>query len=205
LEPLAQDGLEAPETVVTAERLAFGSIDLRVVAEQFDEVQTRFVSARVELEGYEMRERDDTQRAAFSNGFRVRREGIVDDRREGSAEIYHLNKPESRWDIQNAIQWVVGVRAPAFDTPAVLAENFAGPLQLSERNAYRQVQVPGQAHIMVCRHGTCPDQQGRYPPCRKKAGNFLRVVKKARRSTHRAAPPAGRSIKLPSRAKSSAC
>ena len=61
---LAQDGNQAAKTV-TAARLADRSqIDLGIPAEQFDNIRPGLASARVQLEGKKLGERDDPQRAA---------------------------------------------------------------------------------------------------------------------------------------------
>ena len=61
---LAQDGIQAAETVASARFADRGQIHLGIAAEQFDNIRPGLAAARVQLEGNKLGERDNAQLAA---------------------------------------------------------------------------------------------------------------------------------------------
>ena len=146
---LAQDGIQ-PAKAVTSTRFADrGQIDLGIPAEQFDNIRPGLASARVQLEGNKLGERDDAELAAGVDPNIVSRKGIPNRARKTIPETDDLHQAKRTGDVDDSAERIVTIRFPQFGRELFLAQGCHELSHVRQVRVHSQIDNFGVANIAV--------------------------------------------------------
>ena len=158
---LAQDGIQAAKAVTSARFADRCQIDLGIAAEQFDNIRPGLASARVQLEGNKLGERDDAELAAGFDPDIVARESIPNRAWKSITETDDLHQTKRTGNVDDSAERIVTIRFPQFSRESFLAQSSRERAHVRQVCVHSQIDILGVANVAV--RGQChrPNNHGR--------------------------------------------